>query len=936
MPFPAASGHRSGAPYRRAARVCAGALALCALSLAAPDAPAAPALRVQTVQHGNFAIIGNTLAQACETGVPAPVVGTVGACGNNTTDSAPDVYWRADSPASGQAQANNTITQAQARSTAVLALPDGARVTHAYLYWAATNASAVADTTAMLDRPGAGGFSQNLNALQSYTSSNNAYESVADVTALVAESGSGAYRVGGVDSANLVDLNSNNVFTGWWMVVLYEYDSDPLRSLTLYDGLDVISNGSPQSTTLGGFRLPLSGYSAQLGVVALEGDVSLTGDQFFFNGGAALGDAQNPVNNFFNGTHSSNGSPVSTAGDLPQTTGTAGSLSGLDIDTLDVTNKVSGGQTSASIQASSAGDTYFLASMVVAFTTFRPNFGNSVMSVTDLNGGAVVPGDVLEYTIAVNNDGNDDSTGTTLDDVLPAGLSYVPHSLEFTSGANAGPKSDAPGDDQAEYIGAERRIAMRLGTGANGTQGGTVPVSAQTTVRFRASVDAVGCTAHASIANQATIRGVGALSLDAIEIGSDADAATPGQQAAAVAIDLDCLELTLPPSPAHGVVQSDFLSFSCPADTCSASVPTGTVVNLTAVPDAGYLFAGWGGDCSAAGTATTLALTMDAAKSCAASFAAAPHAVAISVGGLLGSGLSATLNGGETLALTANGTFAFATPVAFGELYDVAIATQPGAPAQVCTFGPGVPASGTMPDADITLGLTCAAPSYTVSGTVGGLVGTDLVLALNGSSNVLVTANGGFTFPQGLPDQTAYTVTVAQAPIQPAQVCAVTHGSGTIAGANVTGVQVACAAPQPHLSVTVTDDHAYARYGMIVSYVVTLTNDGAADASGIAISAGAQQLEAAGTTWSCLGAGSGAACTSAGTGALADSGVVLPIGRSLTWLVAAPLREDAAGDTLDYAVNVTGAGGASASASDSDVLVLLRTGTDVPYGDGAE
>lgn len=934
MSFAAISGRRSGASCRRAARACAGALVLCALSLAAPGLNAAPALRVQTVQHGNFTIIGNTLAQACEAGTPAPVVGTVGACGNNTADSAPDVYWRADSPASGQAQANNTITQAQARSTAVLALPDGARVTHAYLYWAATNATAVADTTAMLDRPGAGGFSQNLNALQSYTSANNAYESVADVTTLVAESGSGAYRVGGVDSVNLVDLNSSNVFTGWWMVVLYEYDSDPLRSLTLYDGLDVVSNGNSQSTTLGGFRLPLSGYSAQLGVVALEGDVSITGDQFFFNGGAALSDAQNPADNFFNGTHSSNALAVSTAGDLPQTTGTAGSLSGLDIDTLDVTNKVSGGQTSASIQASSTGDTYFLASMVVAFTTFRPNFGNSLMSVTDLNGGMVLPGDVLEYTVTVNNDGNDDSTGTTLDDVLPAGLSYVPGSLEVIGGANTGPKTDASGDDQAEYIEAERRIAMRLGTGANGTQGGAVPVGAQTTLRFRASVDAVGCTAHASIANQATIRGVGALSLDAIEIGSDADAATPGQQPAGVAVDLDCLELNLPPSPAHGVVQSDFFSFSCPADTCSASVPTGTVVNLTAVPDAGYQFSGWGGDCSAAGAAATVSVTMNAARSCAASFAATPHAVGISVDGLVGSGLSATLNGSETLALTANGTFAFTTPVPFGQTYDVVVATQPAAPVQVCTFGPAVPPSATMPDADITLALVCAAPSYTVGGTVGGLVGTDLVLALSGSGNVLVTANGGFTFPQGLPDQTPYTVTVAQPPIEPAQVCTVTHGSGTIAGANVTDVQVECAAPQPHLSVTVTDDHAYARYGMVVSYVVTLTNDGAADASGIALSATAPQLDAAGTTWSCLGAGSGAVCTPDGTGALADSGIVLPIGRSLTWLVAAPLREDAAGDTLDYAVNVTGAGGASAS--DSDVLVLLRTGMDVPYSDGAE
>ena len=100
-------------------------------------AVAAPKLRVQVDQKGDFVLIGNTLGHDCRTLVPAPVVGTVGACGNNTADSAPDVYWRADAPGAGQAAANNTVTMAQARSTAVLGLKTGAQVTHAYLYWGA-------------------------------------------------------------------------------------------------------------------------------------------------------------------------------------------------------------------------------------------------------------------------------------------------------------------------------------------------------------------------------------------------------------------------------------------------------------------------------------------------------------------------------------------------------------------------------------------------------------------------------------------------------------------------------------------------------------------------------------------------------------------------------------------------------------------------------
>jgi uncharacterized repeat protein (TIGR01451 family) len=225
--------------------------------------------------------------------------------------------------------------------------------------------------------------------------------------------------------------------------------------------------------------------------------------------------------------------------------------------------------------------------------------------------------------------------------------------------------------------------------------------------------------------------------------------------------------------------------------------------------------------------------------------------------------------------------------------------------------------------------------SFTVGGTVGGMVGTDLVLSLDGGDNLLVGSNGPFTFSQPLAMGSSYDVTIAQQPIDPTQVCTVINGSGTIATSNITNVQVDCGAPQGHLVLSVSDDHAYARYGMTMSYVVTLTNDGTGDAAGVSISnVSPPQIDASLTTWTCVGAGEGATCTTSGSGALADSGIALPVGRSLAWLVTAPMRADATGDVLDYTVDASGAG--TASATDSDVLVLLRTGVDVPYGDGAE
>lgn len=823
------------------------ALALASTFFVAASVHATPTLRAQATQHGDFALIGNTLAHDCGPGIPAPVVGTVGNCGTNTADTAPDVYWRSSDTG---ATADVSITAVMARSAAVLSLPVGARVTHAFLYWAATNSPTVADTTVTLDRPsvsGVGGFSREIVAQQSWTGIQLSYLCVADVTELVAAQGSGSYRVSGVAGFPLANYNHDALFSGWWMAVLYENGSDPLRSLSVHDGLDsVIGGGSFVNVPLSGFRVEsLLPGSVKLGVVALEGDNTATGDQLLFNN-APLSDAQNPADNFFNGTRSTLGAAVSKVGDLPRLTGAPGSLSGLDIDVVDASAKAIIGQTSATMQALSSFDVFHLATTVSSIATGQPAFGRSTMAVADLNGGAAMPGDTLEYTIRATNDGNDNAIGAWLESVLPTGLTYVPGSIEVTGGDNAGPKTDAAGDDQAEYLAAERRIVVRLGAGANASQGGELAEAATTVVRFRATLEAA-CTQHATIASQATIHGAGLSGAVGVEALTDGNTTVPGVQPTVVSVDVDCLSVTLPPSPAHGAITSD-IGFACAAGTCSTAVASGTTVNLGAVAETGYVFEGWSGDC--AGAESTLALTMDGPKTCGTAFVAASHAIRVGVAGLVGNGLALRLNDSENLPIPGNGTFAFASVLHYADPYGVVIAAQPSAPEQACAFSAGTAPSGAMPDADVELALVCAPPP-------------------------------------------------------------------------------------PSLRLTVANDRDHARYGRVVSYVVTLTNDGAGDASGLALaSVASSQLDDAGTAWGCVDGGSGAICTASGTGALADSGIALPAGRSLHWIVSAPLRQDAAGDTLDYTVHATGAGGASAT--DRDILVLLRTGFDVSGGDGAE
>ncbi|MCX7633125.1 MAG: hypothetical protein N2Z22_07325, partial [Turneriella sp.] len=80
-------------------------------------------------------------------------------------------------------------------------------------------------------------------------------------------------------------------------------------------------------------------------------------------------------------------------------------------------------------------------------------------------------------------------------------------------------------------------------------------------------------------------------------------------------------------------------------------------------------------------------------------------------------------------------------------------------------------------------------PLYTVGGTVTGLSGT-LVLQNNGGDDLILTADGNFTFATALPNGATYHVTIFTQPT--GKFCEVANESGQISGSNVTNVLVIC------------------------------------------------------------------------------------------------------------------------------------------------
>jgi hypothetical protein len=146
-------------------------------------------------------------------------------------------------------------------------------------------------------------------------------------------------------------------------------------------------------------------------------------------------------------------------------------------------------------------------------------------------------------------------------------------------------------------------------------------------------------------------------------------------------------------------------------------------------------------------------------------------------------------NGADDLNLSADGGFTFASTIANGAGYNVTVLTQPAT--QSCSVSNGT-GTATTAGGDVTdIVINCSNNTFSVSGTVSGLIANaSVVLQNNGQDNQTVSANGSFSFLTAVADGAGYMVTVLTQPV--GQNCVVTNGSGVISSSNVSNVSVAC------------------------------------------------------------------------------------------------------------------------------------------------
>ena len=466
---------------------------LSALLPTAKRAEAALSLRYQVNQRGDMVIFGNTLGMDCRATTPKPTVGSVdSACGMNTDDNDIDVLWRSDSPAAGAATAGTAIGTEQARSTALLTLPAGAVVTYARLFWSAQGPKGGISPTAQVrvERPNVFGrlITADSTAVVDAIASGTHYQQTADITDLVQTYGPGPFRVGGVATISPINGADQLLYAAWSAVVFYSAQREPTRSLALLDGFEMVGGGTTVSAKLNGFLIPDTGSDAKLGVIAYQGDAGSTGDRIAVNG-TNLTNALNPSTNFFNSTRSLNGNPVSLIGDLPQTTGQPDSMSGIDMDIVNVTGLVKARDLSIDVAASTTNDNYFVGVFAGSVSTPGPDFTSSSLSYerTCTKNSAERR---LTFTVTTPNTGTDTAVNAYVTVFLPPGLTYVPGSIRVKSGSQPGPRTDRTMDDFAAYDSDTRSIRVLPGEKPDVDHGGSVATTdPPPTFTFQATVD---------------------------------------------------------------------------------------------------------------------------------------------------------------------------------------------------------------------------------------------------------------------------------------------------------------------------------------------------------------------------------------------------------------------------------------------------------------
>ncbi|MEU2241636.1 DUF3344 domain-containing protein [Streptomyces sp. NPDC018338] len=341
----------SAFPAVRRSVVCA--LSCAVLSAALPVASAAAprpgeaarvpfAPRYQAEQHGGIVRAANTSAKGAK--------GT-----ESVNDNASIAYVDVDKDP-------NTYNSSRAE----LAVPAGARVSWARLYWGGNlrvgEQKPPADNGRVLIAEPGGQYKALLadTLIGHRTAAGaDAFQASADVTKLVRSARPGQWTVAQVNVA--MGRSKVGGWGGWTLVAAYEKPSEPLRRLAVWDGFETVGPGGGElRVPVDGKRYP-KGAGGRLGVIAYDGDRGTSGDYLAVETGASksvrMADSANSADDVMNSSITEFGTGRTVR--YPDGTNTLG----YDSDVFDLRGALREGADRVHVRFGSRKDTVWLGAL---------------------------------------------------------------------------------------------------------------------------------------------------------------------------------------------------------------------------------------------------------------------------------------------------------------------------------------------------------------------------------------------------------------------------------------------------------------------------------------------------------------------------------------------------------------------------------------------
>ncbi|MGL9999313.1 isopeptide-forming domain-containing fimbrial protein [Enterococcus sp. DIV1444a] len=353
------------------------------------------------------------------------------------------------------------------------------------------------------------------NPGQRFGYNNTGFSNYVDVTSILQgdKSATGSYTLADIPmTSSLNGQYQYYNFSGWSLFVVTKDQASKSRAFSIYYGARGNAAGTNNEFTMSNFLTAKQGKLDPIVTwFTVQGDKYWTGDNAQIKNSAGtwvnISNTLNPVNNAMNATVTDNDEhmvdkyPGKFAPDYPN-------FLDIDIDRMAIPEGVlNAGQNQINFRTTSSGDDYSTNAIGFAVNAETPEFEIKKEIVEPKETYKV--GETITYRVSLKNTKADsEAINSVSKDALDTRLNYVPGSLKIISGPNSGEKTDASGDDQAEYDETNKEIIVRVGNDATATQGGSYKAdTAETIYEFKAQINE-RAKANELVPNSATVEAV--------------------------------------------------------------------------------------------------------------------------------------------------------------------------------------------------------------------------------------------------------------------------------------------------------------------------------------------------------------------------------------------------------------------------------------------